>query len=84
MLGLAGAKSETRAYVAQAKEPVNPPAKLKNTVVLPTGRRLLATAPAPAPAIGASAARDMPPLLPVQPGMNAAQAPQPVPQEVQS
>lgn len=80
------AQSVTRLYDVQTAEHVNPPAKIKKTVVLPTGRRLLATAPAPAPAMGASAARDMPPLPPIQPGM-AAQAPQPgaMPaQEVQS
>ena len=76
----------------QAKEHVNKPAKLVKTpaaaaeaagmnptaAAVTTGRKLMATAPAPAPEQGPAARRDMPPLPPMMPGMTAgAMAPQP-------
>lgn len=81
-------------HILQAKNPkganhVNPPAKIQTASTATTvpvaanikttaGRKLQATAPAPAPEQGPAARRDMPPLPPVGPGMTAgAQAPQP-------
>ena len=76
----------------QAKEHVNKPAKLVKTpaaatnaagvnaaaAAVTTGRKLMATAPGPAPEEGPAARRDMPPLPPMMPGMTAgAMAPQP-------